>query len=402
MSDFLLPSLGADMDAATLVEWRVKPGDQFKRGDIVAAVETDKGIIDIELFEDGIVDQILVQPGARVAVGSVLATFHAVGDASSAPAEIPAAVPLAVAEEPPAPAAVTQLSKSSIADTAAEHEHEHEHERARISPAARRRARELNVDIENIAGSGPHGAITVEDVEQAGSVVVASTEKPAEKASTGMRRAIAAAMARSKREIPHYYLSTAIDLTQLLKWLEQLNASRPLTERIVYAVPLLKAVALALQSVPELNGTYVDNEFCASPTMHIGFAISLRQGGLVVPALRDVDKKDCATLMRELDDLVARARSGHLRSSELLDSTLTITSLGEQGIETVFPIIYPPQVAIVGFGSVVERAWSIDGMLASRHVITATLAADHRVSDGHRGARYLAALNRLLQEPDKL
>jgi len=391
MSEYRLPSLGADMDAAKLVEWCVKPGEKFKRGDIVAAVETDKGIIDIETFEEGIVDQILVQPGTRIAVGSVLATYHQVGEAPAVSTVTPAAQ-TTVASIPSTPIhdAATIVVDTGVSD------------RVRISPVARRRARELNVDVGKIIGTGPHGAISIEDIEKASSAVVAAEEQPAEKLGAGMRRVIAAAMARSKREIPHYYLSTTIDLTRMLDWLEQQNAKRSTTERIVYAMPLLKAIALALKQVPELNGVYVDNTFHPSATTHIGFAISLRHGGLVVPALRDVDRKDCATLMRELDDLVARARSGHLRSSELLDSTLTVTSLGEQGIETVFPIIYPPQVAIVGLGSVVERAWSVGGMIGSRRVITVTLAADHRVSDGHRGGRYLAALDRLLQEPEQL
>jgi len=164
----------------------------------------------------------------------------------------------------------------------------------------------------------------------------------------------------------------------------------------------LKAVALAAKKVPEINGLWENDAFVASASAHIGVAISLRQGGLVVPTLRDVDSKDLSTLMHDFDDLVMRARSGHLRSSELLDSTLTVTSLGDQGVDMVMPIIYPPQVAIVGFGSVVERPWSVAGKIESRRVVTATLAADHRASDGHRGGLFLAAVNHLLQEPEKL
>jgi pyruvate dehydrogenase E2 component (dihydrolipoamide acetyltransferase) len=217
-----------------------------------------------------------------------------------------------------------------------------------------------------------------------------------------MRQAIAAAMARSKREIPHYYLATEIDMQRALKWLEAENLQRPVAERLLYAVLLLKAVALAVRDVPEMNGFWVEGRFQPSEAVHVGVAISLRQGGLIAPAIHDVASKDLGTLMRELRDLVARARGGRLRSSEVSDPTITVTNLGEQGVPTVFGIIYPPQVALVGFGKITERPWAVEGMLGVRPVVTATLAADHRASDGHRGGLFLAAIDRLLQEPEKL
>ena len=411
MSDFCLPSLGADMEAAKLVEWNVKSGDKFKRGDIIVAVETEKGIIDIEVFEDGIVDQLLVvEPGTRVPVGAVMATFVSTGEDAAAAGVPSPTVNIPVTAQP-------EIIETAKPETAAPVESHVEAERKRVSPAARQRARELNIDAEQIIGTGPHGAVTIEDVEAASTKLKPATVKltPAaakeisapmtgatEQRTSGMRRVIAAAMARSKREIPHYYLGTTIDMTRALTWLETFNANRPVTERIVSAVLLLKAVAKALHKTPDLNGLWINDGFQAATTTHIGVAISLRGGGLIVPTLRDVDSKPIAELMRAFDNMVARARGGHLRASELQDSTITITSLGEQGVESVYPIIYPPQVAIVGFGSIVERPWAVDGMLDVRRVITATLAADHRASDGHRGALFLAALNRNLQEPESL
>ncbi|MFT3931101.1 MAG: dihydrolipoamide acetyltransferase family protein [Spongiibacteraceae bacterium] len=395
MSDFCLPSFGADMEAAKIVEWNVKPGDKFRRGDIIVAVETDKGIIDIEIYDDGIVDQILVEPPARVKVGAVLATYHT---EATAPSSTVAVNTMAQ------PESISRRETETIIPTAASVEAG----RKRVSPAARQHARDLNIDIEKIAGTGPHGAVTIEDVDAAAKIQTVAAGENAKPSSviappdTGMRRVIAAAMSRSKREIPHYYLSTTIDMTRALTWLENFNANRPIEQRVVYAVLLLKAVAKALHKTPELNGVYVENSFQPAQTFHIGVAISLRDGGLVLPTLHDVDSKPLPDLMHAFDDLISRARSGHLRASELQDSTITITSLGEQGVESVYPIIYPPQVAIVGFGSIVERPWAIDGMLAVRRVMTATLAADHRVSDGHRGGLFLAAVNRHLQEPESL
>jgi pyruvate dehydrogenase E2 component (dihydrolipoamide acetyltransferase) len=217
-----------------------------------------------------------------------------------------------------------------------------------------------------------------------------------------MRQAIASAMARSKREIPHYYLSTTIDLSAALSWLTQENLKKPMEDRLLYGVLLIKAVALALRQFPELNGFFVEGRAAQSPDIHVGVAISLRGGGLIAPALHNADKRSLDDLMRAFRDLVGRARALSLRSSELTDPTVTVTSLGEQGVETVFPIIYPPQVAIVGFGKIVERPCSADGQIVSHPGIVATLAADHRVSDGHRGGLFLAAVDRLLQKPAEL
>jgi pyruvate dehydrogenase E2 component (dihydrolipoamide acetyltransferase) len=217
-----------------------------------------------------------------------------------------------------------------------------------------------------------------------------------------MRRVIAAAMARSKREIPHYYLATAIDMRRSLEWLNLQNAQRPVTERLLYSVLLLRAVALAVREVPEVNGFWIDGAFKPGDGIHIGLAISLRQGGLVNPAIHNVDNKSLDQLMENTLDLVNRARTGHLRSSELSDGTITVTNLGEQGVQSVFGVIYPPQVALVGFGKIVERPAAINGMLGVRPMIDTSLSGDHRVSDGHRGGRFLLALDRLLQQPEKL
>jgi pyruvate dehydrogenase E2 component (dihydrolipoamide acetyltransferase) len=278
--------------------------------------------------------------------------------------------------------------------------------RLRISPSARELARKLDVDPGRVRGTGPRGAITREDIERA----AAARAAPAAPAPTPaaadrqarLRQAIAAAMSRSKREVPHYYLSTTIDLHRAMSWLAEENARRPVTERLLYGVLLLKAVALALREVPELNAVWADGRVVTSEAIHVGVAIALRQGGLVAPALHDTDRQSLDELMRNLRDLVGRARAGSLRSSELSDPTVTVTSLGEQGVETVFGIIYPPQVALVGLGKVVERPWVVGGQVVPRPVLTATLSADHRVSDGHRGGLFLAALDRLLQEPSKL
>ncbi|MFZ3081871.1 dihydrolipoamide acetyltransferase family protein, partial [Rhodoferax ferrireducens] len=275
-----------------------------------------------------------------------------------------------------------------------------------VSPAARRRAKELGVDPDSVPGTGAQGSVTLADIEAAAHAAPAPGAAPsaalASDRQKAMRQAIAAAMSRSKREIPHYYLSETIPMTRALDWLRQRNEGLPMTERILTAALLLKAVAAALQRTPELNGFYRGGQFEPSVAVHAGVAISLRGGGLVAPALHDVGAKPLAQLMRELADLVKRARAGSLRSSEMIDPTITITNLGEQSVQSVFGVIYPPQVALVGLGGIDVRPWVEGGKVRALPLLCATLAADHRASDGHRGALFLAELRELLQQPQTL
>lgn len=209
-------------------------------------------------------------------------------------------------------------------------------------------------------------------------------------------------MARSKKEIPHYYLRATIDLAGAAGWLDEANAGRPPEERLVLAALLLKATARAATLVPEMNGFYVDGAFSPRAAVHLGVAVSLRSGGVVAPAIHDADRLAVDQLMAALRDLVGRARRGVLRSSEVSDPTLTVTNLGDLGVDEVFGVIYPPQVALVGFGRVAPHPVAWEGMVGVHPCVTATLSADHRVSDGHRGGRFLSEIDRLLQDPGAL
>jgi pyruvate dehydrogenase E2 component (dihydrolipoamide acetyltransferase) len=209
-------------------------------------------------------------------------------------------------------------------------------------------------------------------------------------------------MSHSNREIPHYYLATRIDLTRAVQWLEDFNAQQSLAGRVLPAALMLKATALALRENPELNGYWIDDHFQPSDGIHLGVAISLREGGLVAPAIHDADKLDLGQLMEGLRDLVNRARSWRLRASEMSDPTATVTNLGDRGVEMAFPIIIPPQVAMVGFGKVMDEPVARGGMLGVAPMVHATLSGDHRASDGHRGGLLLMSLDRLLQEPERL
>lgn len=358
MGDFRMPSLGADMTHGKLIEWRVKPGDAVKKGDIVAVIGTDKADIEVEIFESGVIGELVAQPGQVLPVGATLATL-----AGGKPAE-----------------------KTEI----------------KASPIARRMARELGIDLSTIHGTGPHGVIEKHDVEAAAKPPEKPPEPPPAEAPGGMRHAIALAMERSNREIPHYYLATDIEMSRALGWLESANRDRPLEKRLLPAALELKAVALALRAVPELNGFWRDGRFEPATEINVGVVISLRTGGLVVPCLLGADKLTLDETMAGLAGLIARSRAGGLRGAEITSGTVTVTNLGDLGVQAVWGVIYPPQVALAGFGRISERPWAENGLLGVRPVLTATLAGDHRATDGRRGAQFLTKLAELLQHPEAL
>jgi pyruvate dehydrogenase E2 component (dihydrolipoamide acetyltransferase) len=394
MIEFRMPTLGADMEAGTLVEWLKKPGDTVARGDIIAVVDTEKGAIEIEIFDDGVLDRTFVEPGQKVPVGTVLAMIRGTGEASDRAESAPAPAP--GTPQPGAPPRPNVSEDRPGRRTAGDGGPA----RARVSPAARKRAADLGIDVTAVDARGPDGSITVADVERAAAQPRVSPA-PSDRL-TGMRSAIGAAMARAKREIPHLYLSTTVDLTRSLTWLSAENQRRPITERLLPVVLFIKAVARACVEVPALNGFWVDEGFASGPGVHIGCAIALRGGGLVAPALRDVDRKALDALARDFGDLVKRARAGGLRSSEMSDATITLTNLGELGVESAYAIIYPPQVAIVGFGRIVDRPWVVDGRVEPRSVVTVSASADHRATDGREAGLFLAAIDRALQAPESL
>jgi pyruvate dehydrogenase E2 component (dihydrolipoamide acetyltransferase) len=414
MADFLMPTLGADMDAGTLVEWLVKPGSRVKHGDIIAVVETQKGAIEIEIFENGVFERPLIDVGAKVPVGTPMAsvrydseggaagTAQAVVPATQAEvpsaAEIPAAAPAHVGPAPGAlPAGPTPTAPPAAAPppagilTAGK-------ARTRVTPAARRAAAEAGLDLTSITPSGPQGEIVLADLSQAATPAPAQQPPP----TGGMRAAIAAAMSRSKREIPHYYLGHTIELGPAEAFVNAYNQDRAPADRLLLGAVFIKAVALAVRKHPEFNGFFVGGAHRPSEAVHVGMAINIRGTGLVAPAIHDAQTLEFDELMSAMRDLVVRVRAGRFRGSELADPTITVSSLGERGVETLLGVIYPPQVAIVGFGTPVVRPWVADGMVGPRRVVSLTLAGDHRVSDGHRGALFLAAIETLLNKPEEL
>jgi len=379
MSTFTMPSLGADMKSAVLMEWKVKEGDHVKKGDVIAEVETSKGVIEIEVFEDGIIEKILVQEETESTVGTPLAIIRSSNE--SAVIEEPASPSIAAETKEAEP---LSTPRQSIADKPIETK------RVKSSPLARKKAKELGIELSS------------KDDKIVHLVQVESKKGSSTTAMGGMRQAIARAMSRSNAEIPHYYLSTSINMTSALHWLEELNKERTIEDRILPAALLIRAVVRSLQEVPQLNGFWMDDELHMSEDINPGIAIALRKEGLITPAILNAEHMDLDTTMHALSDLIIRTRAGKLRGSEITQQTMTITNLGDLGVESVYGVIYPPQVALVGFGRIMDTPWADGDSLSVRKVLQATLIGDHRATDGRTGGQFLNKLDQILQTPEEL
>lgn len=468
MAEFTMPSLGADMDEGTVIEWLVKPGDTVSRGDVVAVVDTAKAAVDVECFDSGVIEDILVQPGVAVPVGTPLAVIGTADGVkpkpaskpkpklapATAPAPVaalkpePAAVPAPRLEPPPPaprppsprprPLVVGPLVRKLSAELGVDLTTVHgtgrggaitradvqraarpvptptaarpvpaptPSSRAKVTPYARRLAKELGVDLTQIAASASDGVVRAGDVRASKPAPVTPEPRavtPAVDKAQAMRQATARLMARSKREIPHYYLSTTIDMSAAMARLAELNRDLPVGRRVLPIALVLWACARAAVKVPQLNGSWTGERFEPGAGVHLGMAVSLRGGGLIVPVIANATELGPVELMDRVRDLVTRARGGRLRGSELTGATITVTNLGDRGVESVFGVIYPPQVALVGVGKVVDRPWAVGGLLGVRPVVTVTLSADHRATDGHTGARFLETVEKLLSTPEEL
>ncbi|MDD7922234.1 dihydrolipoamide acetyltransferase family protein [Actinomycetospora chibensis] len=458
-----MPSLGADMESGTLVEWTVSPGDRVHRGDLVAAVETEKSVIDVECFEDGVVERLLVPVGTTVPVGAPLALITPDGTGGPSPEAVPPETPAAATPAPPPPE-VAHAPPTPAAPS------------PRATPLVRRLAERLGLDLAAVPGSGPGGAVTRADVRAAvapprplpsppspsparlritpyarrlavergaspqcltpgGDGVIRARdippapeptpaaapppesppesppEPPPATAPTGatagagaserMRAAIAARMTRSMREIPHYHVDAVLEIGAVLERLREVNRRAPVPDRMVPAVLLLHAAARAARQVPELNGHWVDGAFVPATSVALGVVVSLRGGGLLVPTIPAADELPLPELMASLRGVAGRARSGRLRSSDTAPASITVTDLGETGAHSVHGLIFPPEVALVGFGAVVRRPWADGDLLGTRPTVVATLTGDHRATDGIVGGRFLHVIDTVLHDPEE-
>ncbi len=424
--DITMPALGADMRDGTLMEWQVKPGDHVEKGDIIAVIETSKGAIDMESYHTGTITELLIEPDIKLPVGSVMARMESDTPVSSdiehtQPASKTADTPQPVAEPEaeelppyitPKTARPSETEPATGSDIVTTSElltrittTSESQQRQYASPVARKTAYLSGIELSTLTGSGPYGAVLLRDLpKKDDSPTVAPADKPTTERQdvSPMRQAISDAMSRSKKEIPHYYLALDIDLTKVQTWLAEQNQQREPEQRLLLPAVILNAIARQLVKFPDLNGFYQDGHFTPSTEVNIGNTISLREGGLVIPGILNADQLSVDQTMDALRDLAERSRRGRLRSSEISQTTITVTSIGERGADSITGVIYPPQVAIIGLGRQRQAPVIRENQIEVGEIMTVTLAADHRVSDGVTGARFLQALAKQLQHPEAL
>ena len=427
--DVTMPQMGADMTEGTLVKWLKQPGDAVTRGDILAEIETDKATVELEAYESGTLLKQIAAEGDVVPVGDVIALIGEPSETTEEPQRKPPAETPArrhIEPDPQQPAAAATAVKDAPKPAAAAQTDG----RIRISPVARRIASENKVDISNLSGSGPDGRILRRDVEaaikgeapaaapaEARSAAEAAPQAepsraaapPAPRPPAGgeleplsrMRQAIARRMSASKQAAPHYYLTLDVDMTDALGFREMVNGSASDEQRVSINDLVVKACAIALERHPKFNAAFTDEGLRYSEHINICIGIALDEG-LIAPALLETESKSLGRIAVEAKDLINRAKDGRLTADEYSEGTFTITNLGAYGVETLIGIINPPQAAILGVGSVMDQAVVRNGEIVARKVMKVALSADHRVSDGAEGARFIKEIQGLLEKPASL
>jgi pyruvate dehydrogenase E2 component (dihydrolipoamide acetyltransferase) len=446
--NILMPALSPTMEKGNLARWLKKEGDKVKAGDVIAEIETDKATMEYESIDDGVLAKIVVAEGTQdVPVNSLIAVLAEEGEdvkaaaagamgasaprPAAAPAPKPAPAPAiaqqveAVKAAMSAPAAPPQPAPASAAATAAPVSGN----RTFASPLARRLAKEAGIEIGRIQGSGPRGRVIARDVEAAksgkglaparASAAVAAVAAAMPDAQVlalyepgsydliphdGMRRTIAQRLTASTQTIPHFYLTMDCDIGKLLSAREEINAAAPKTKEGKTAYKLsvndfvIKALALALQRIPDANVSWSDGGMLKHKHSDVGVAVAL-PGGLITPIVRAAESKSLSAISNEMRDLAVRARSRKLKPNEYQGGTTSVSNLGMYGIKDFTAVINPPQATILAVGAGEERAVARNGKIEAAHVMSVTLSCDHRAVDGALGAELLGAFKTLIENP---
>jgi pyruvate dehydrogenase E2 component (dihydrolipoamide acetyltransferase) len=402
-----MPKLSDTMTEGILVKWHKSPGDTVEIGDVIAEVETDKAVMEMEAFDDGILGEIFVQEGDSVQVGAALASLLEAGESASteskptpAPAKSPEAAP-----EPPKKQEKVLLPKNEAATAVPSADG-----RIKASPLARKLADEKNVDLALLVGSGPGGRIVAEDVEASAKEI--SSAFPIAPAKvllqdgdqrvplSGMRRIIAERLQTSKREIPHFYLEVELNVGDLLRLRARLNANAEKAghPKITINDLVLFATAKAITQVPAVNATFDGDAIVRYQDVHLAVAVALEEG-LVTPVIRQAQHQSLSQISATVRDLAERARTKKLPPEAYQGGTFTVSNLGSYGIDRFFAIINPPQAAILSVSSIVKKPVVQNDQIVVGQRMTVGLSADHRVVDGAIGAQFLSALRELIENP---
>ena len=403
----VMPQMGYDMREGTVARWLKQEGDSVARGEVIAEIETDKAMVEMESYAAGVLGKIVVEAGRTVPVGELIAVITDPGEAVPPLEEMARKVSGATST-----GALTE-KRSETGTLAARTDQTASAQEVRASPIARRLAREKGLDLAQIAGTGPGGRITEADVQAYEEHATASPQDPTAPALepgivagervelTRMRQAIARVTSQSKRESPHFYVTSEIDMEKVLAVRKQLNGSPKGDMRVSVNDILVKASALALVEFPKFNASFHGDHLRFNADINIGIAISLEQG-LLVPVIRGCQSKSLVDIASASRDLIQRARSGTLRADEYGGSTFSISNLGMFDVDSFAAIIYPPNAAVLATATVKEQPVVLDGAVTIAPIMKATVSVDHRVADGAEGARFLMELKRLLESPASL
>ena len=396
-----MPVLAPSIEEMTLVRWTKKVGDTVKAGDVIAEVETDKALVDMESTDDGIIGKLFVNDGAMVKVGAVIAVLVKPGEA------VPQGAPSQAAPAAPAQAAAPAVAAPPVAPVIVSAPATGSGGRVLASPLARRLAAQAALDLSALRGSGPNGRIVRRDVEAAQQAGFAAAPASAAQSASGpayediphnaMRRTIAQRLSESKQKVPHFYLTIDCELDTLLELRRQLNEAVP-TGKISVNDFIIKAVAQAMGQVPAVNAAWTDTAIRRYNSVDISVAVTT-PNGLITPILRNVAPKSLAAISSEIKALAERAKAGRLLPQEYQGGSFTISNLGMYGIREFSAIINPPQACILAVGAAEQRAVVKNGSLAVATMMSCTLSADHRVVDGAVGAEFMAAFKAAIQNP---
>jgi pyruvate dehydrogenase E2 component (dihydrolipoamide acetyltransferase) len=388
--EVILPKVDMDMTTGIISKWHVKNGDTVKKGALLFEMETDKSAIEIESPGDGVINNIAAQNGQAVAIGTVVAMIYAAGEK---PQETKTAAPVA------APIIETVVEKTRpIAAVVANGTG------IRATPLARRLARQKNMALTQINGSGPRGRIIATDVQNHQTPAPTHSDLADLVPLDGMRRTIAQRLTLSKQTVPHFYLSSSCDLTELLSIRERINSHAPLGAdknplwKLSINDCVIKALALALQRVPAANVTYTDAGIIHYRSSDVGVAVAV-EGGLFTPVVRNAETKSLSKISIEMKDLATRARARKLQPADYTGGTTAISNLGMYGIEQFTAIINPPQATILAVGAGIEKFVPVNKQPVLKTMMNCTLSCDHRAVDGAVGAELLQAFRTYIEEP---
>ncbi|MEV6427612.1 dihydrolipoamide acetyltransferase family protein [Nocardia sp. NPDC051463] len=423
MPEITMPRLSDTMEEGVVVAWLKQVGDKVTRGEVLAEIETDKALMELEAYDDGVLEQILAEPGTRVSIGNPIALIGD-GTGSAAKSVPPVSAPPVSTESATdgaaAAATTVEFVRTQETSTAAA-----QGGRPKSSPLARKVARELGVDLATVTGTGPAGRITRQDVESAAQRVAvhagaeataaagpnAAESSPAQGIPVGyddfeevplttVQQVSAKRLTESMQQAPHIYLTSAIDVTDLLAFRADINETLRIAGAGKVSVNdlIVKAVAATLRADSSVNVSYAGDKLLRHNGVHIGVAVAI-PAGLVVPVIRDADRKSISEIAAESRDKAERARARKLRADEMSGGTFTISNLGMFGIEQFTAVINPPQAAILAVGAAADEVQLVDGQVVGRKILRVTLSADHRAVDGATAATFLQQLKGLLEHP---